>query len=317
MVTCYNLNTGEPVWRHSDSTRFWDSHAGAGPRSTPTLCNGRVYTLGATGILNVLDARNGSLIWSRDAASENAVKVLAWGFTGSPLVVGDVVIISLSGKLAAYDTASGKPRWSFPDGGNSYSSPHLVTIDGVSQVLHISKAATLSVEPASGKQLWKYPWMIDERILQPALINGGDLLLAGEGYGMRRINVSHDQGRWSVKETWTSDEMRLNFNDFIIHKGHAYGFDGPSIACIDIKTGKRKWKGNPYRGWLLLLADQDLLLVLSEKGKLALVEATPDHFKELAQFPAIEGRTWNHPALAGNVLLVRNGLEMAAFRLPN
>ena len=315
MVTCYNLNTGEPVWRHSDSTRFWDSHAGAGPRSTPTLKNGRVYTLGATGLLNVLNATNGSVIWSRNAAADNGVKVLTWGFTGSQLVVGDVVVISLSGKLAAYDTASGKPRWSFPDGGNSYSSPHLVTIDGVLQVLHVSRAATISVEPAGGKQLWKYPWVIDERILQPALINGGDLLLAGEGYGIRRIKVSQHQGRWTVKEIWTSEDMKLNFNDFIIHQGYAYGFDGPSITCIDIKDGKRKWKGNPYRGWLLLLADQDLLLVLTEKGKLALVEAKPGKFKELAIVPAIEGKTWNHPALAGNVLLVRNSLEMAAFRL--
>ena len=315
IVTCYNLNTGSPVWRHSDSARFWDSHAGAGPRSTPTLSHGRVYTLGGTGILNVLDARNGSLIWSRNAASENAVKVLTWGFTGSPLVVGDVVVISLSGKLVAYDTVNGKLRWSFPDGGNSYSSPHLVTIDGVQQILHISKSGTLSVDPASGKQLWKYPWLIDERILQPALINGGDLLLAGEGFGIRRIKVSHDLGRWTVKATWTSEEMKLNFNDFIIHQGYAYGFDGPSITCIDIQDGKRKWKGNPYRGWLLLLADQDIFLVLTEKGKLALVEANPAKFKELASVPAIEGKTWNHPALAGNVLLVRNSQEMAAFRL--
>lgn len=317
MVTCYKLDTGEPVWMHGDSARFWDSHAGAGPRSTPTISNGRIYTLGATGILNVLDAQNGAVVWSRNAASDTGVKVLTWGFTGSPLVVGDVVIISLSGKLAAYNTANGNPLWSSTDGGNSYSSPHLVTIDGVVQVLMMSKSGALSVEPASGKQLWNYAWPIMDRILQPAVISGGDLLFDGESNGIRRVKVSHNQSGWAVKEGWTSDEMKLNFNDISIHKEYAYGFDGPSLACIDIATGKRMWKGSPYRGWLLLLADQDLLIVLTEKGDLSLVDAKPDKFNELARIPAIKGRTWNHPALAGDVLLVRNAEEMAAFRLPN
>jgi outer membrane protein assembly factor BamB len=315
VVSCYNLTTGKPVWQHSDKARFYDSHAGAGPRSTPTLDGGRVYTLGGTGILNALNAVDGTKIWTRDAATENDVKVLGWGFTGSPLVIGDVVIISLSGKLAAYDKENGKPLWNCPDGGNSYSSPHLVNIDGDLQVILMSKTGALSVEPTSGKQLWKYDWPIMDRILQPAVISGGDLLFAGESNGVRRVKVTHDKGEWEAKEVWTSGELKLNFNDICIHNSYAYGFDGPNIACIDLKDGKRIWKGAPYRGWLLLLADQDLLIVLTEKGDLALVDAKPEGFKELAKIPAIKGRTWNHPALAGDVLLVRNDKEMAAFRL--
>jgi outer membrane protein assembly factor BamB len=315
VVSCYNLTTGEPVWKHSDKARFYDSHAGAGPRSTPTLAGDRVYTLGGTGILNALNASDGSVIWSRNAATENSVVALTWGFTGSPLVIGDVVIISLSGKLAAYDKENGNPLWNCPDGGNSYSSPHLVTIDGVPQVILMSKTGALCVEPSSGKQLWKYDWLIMDRILQPAVISGGDILFANESTGVRRVKVTHDQGEWLAKEVWTSEEMKLNFNDICIHNGYAYGFDGPNIACIDLKDGKRMWKGAPYRGWLLLLADQDLLIVLTEKGDLALVDAKPDQFRELTKIPAIKGRTWNHPALADDVLLVRNAEEMAAFRL--
>ena len=314
-VSCFNLTTGNPVWKHHDKVRFYDSHAGAGPRATPTLADGRVFTLGATGIVNALDAGTGSIIWSRDAASETGLKVLTWGFTGSPVVVNDVVIISLSGKLAAYDTESGKPLWYGPDGGDSYSSPHLVSIGGVSQVLLMSQSGALSVEPVTGTQLWKYSWPMESRILQPAVIAGGDLLLAGEATGVERVNVVHKEGKWTVKEHWKSTEMKLNFNDFIIHKGYAYGFDGARIACMDIKDGKCKWKGDRYRGWLLLLADQNLLLVLTEKGELALVNATPLQFSELARIPAITGKTWNHPALAGNILLIRNSQEMVAFRL--
>ena len=132
-----------------------------------------------------------------------------------------------------------------------------------------------------------------------------------------RVAVARGPGGWTTREVWTTNGLKPYFNDFVIHKGHAFGFDGSRLACVDLKDGKRKWKNGHYgAGQLVLLPDQDLLLVVSEKGELALAGATPEQFTELARFPAIEGKTWNHPVLAGDVLLVRNGEEMAAFRLP-
>ncbi|MCP4450054.1 MAG: PQQ-binding-like beta-propeller repeat protein, partial [Planctomycetes bacterium] len=151
IVACYNMNTGKLVWRHSDKARFWDSHAGAGPRSTPTLSNGLVYTLGATGILNVLDAGDGSVVWSRNVVSDADVKHSGWGYTGSPLVVDDVVIVAVVGKLVAYDLATGDPSWFGPNGGDGYSSPHQLTIDGAAQILLVTKAGAASLAPADGK----------------------------------------------------------------------------------------------------------------------------------------------------------------------
>ena len=147
-----SVTTGEPVWRHRDAARFWESNGGAGPRGTPTLSNGRVYTFGATGILNALDAGNGAVVWSRNAATDTGAKVPGWGFASSPLVVDDVVIVAASGALVAYDVATGNPRWFGPTGGGGYSSPHLVTIDGVAQVLLLSGAGATSVAPADGKR---------------------------------------------------------------------------------------------------------------------------------------------------------------------
>ena len=315
IVACYNVTTGEPVWRHRDAARFWDSHAGAGPRGTPTLRDGRAYTLGATGILNALEAGNGAVVWSRNAADDVDAKLPGWGFTSSPLVLDDLVVVAVVGRLVAYDLATGDPRWTGPDGGPGYSSPHLLTVDGVAQILLMSKVGATSLAPADGTVLWQHPWP-EERIVQPALAADGDLLLsAGAGKGVRRVGLASGPGGWTTKERWTSTRLKPNFNDFVVHEGHAYGFNGPRLACIDLADGRRKWQEGRYGGQIILLADQGLLLVLSEKGELALVEAAPDQFAELARFPAIEGKTWNHPVLVGDILVVRNSQEMAAFRL--
>jgi outer membrane protein assembly factor BamB len=320
IVSAYDMKTGTPVWKHRDAARFWESNAGAGPRATPTLHNGRVYTLGGTGILNALDARDGSGVWTRNVVTDTGATIPDWGIASSPLVVGDVVVAAAAGSLAAYDLSTGKPRWFGPKNGWGYSSPQLMTIDGVAQIVLIHGPGVIGVSPSDGAVLWKHEWPGDS-IVQPAIVDGADLLIAsGSGLasntGMLRINVAHADGAWSVKQRWTSMALKPYFNDFVVHREHAYGFDGGILAAIDVADGTRKWKGGRYgHGQLVLLPEQNLLLVLAEDGELALVSAMPDKFMEIARIRAIEGKTWNHPVLAGDVLLVRNGEEMAAFRL--
>jgi outer membrane protein assembly factor BamB len=206
------------------------------------------------------------------------------------------------------------------EGGVSYSSPQLLTIGGVAQIVFSNSAGAAGFAPADGKVLWNHPWE-GSTILQPALTADGGVLVTTSdmsgGVGVRRLTVGNRSAGWTAEEVWTSRGLKPYFNDIVVHEGHAFGFDGGILSCIDLKDGTRKWKGGRYgHGQLLLLADQDLLLVLSEEGELALVAATAGQFTEIARHPALEGKTWNHLVLVRDLLLVRNGEQMVAFRLP-
>jgi len=318
LVSCYRVSTGEPVWGHRDAVRFWESNAGAGPRATPTLHEGRLYALGATGILNALDATTGALRWSRHVATEIGQDLPVWGFSGSPQIFGDVVVVAMAGTLVAYDIATGAHRWTGPRSGSGYSSPHRVVLDGVEQVVLLGGPGALGVAPSDGTVLWTQVW--ESSIVQPAVTDDGDILINAVvptgGLGIRRLGVTRANNTWTLEERWTSIGLKPYFNDFVVHKGHAYGFDGSILSAIDLRDGRRVWKGGRFgNGQMVLLAQQDLLLVISEEGELALVSATPDAFTEVSRFPALDGKTWNHPVVIGDLLLVRNGQEMAAFRL--
>lgn len=323
VVACHRIDTGEPVWSHRDPARFWESNAGAGPRATPALAHGRVYALGATGILNALDSRTGTRVWSCSPAADTGSKRPEWGFSGSPCVLDDLVVVATAGRLAAYDASTGRLRWLGPEGrGSGYSSPHAATLGGQLQVLLVSGKGITAVRPSDGSVLWQHDWPGDA-ITQPAVTSDGDVLLGsgsgigGSSTGLRRLAVESKAAGWTVRERWTSRQLRPYFNDFVVHEGHAYGFDGGLLACVALADGRRSWKDGRFgSGQMVLLPGQGLLMVISERGEVALVAASPEGFRELGRIPAVAGKTWNHPALAGDVLLVRNAEEMAALRLP-
>jgi len=231
-----------------------------------------------------------------------------------------MVITAASGRLVAYDINTGTPKWTRVTGGGGYSSPHLATIDGVEQILLQVGGGVASVG-LDGTLLWVDKGLDGAAMLQPIVLGDGGLLVASGdmmgGTGVRRLQVARNaDGTWKIEERYTSRGLKPYFNDYVVHKGYAFGFDGTILSAINIENGERVWKGGRYgAGQLLLLPDQDLLLVVSEEGDLALVSALPDKHTEVAKFKALEGKTWNHPVLIGDLLLVRNGEEMAAFRL--
>lgn len=318
-VLCLSAKTGEEVWVHTDETRFWESMAGAGPRATPTFHDGRIYAVGANGLLNCLDAASGERLWKADLRSDGEARLPEWGFAGSPLIVGETVIAYAGGGqdrgLIAYDRSQGELRWKAGSGTHSYSSPQLVSFHDTPQVLMLTERGLFSVAPDSGQQLWNHDWIIEmNRSVQPNVYQTHVFLGTGFGKGTRSLAVTQDADGWEATENWTSNRLKPYFNDFVTHEDHLYGFDGNVFACVEIASGERRWKRGRYgNGQVLLLADQGLLLILSEKGEVVLVSATSEKHQELARFPAIQGKTWNHPVLAHGRLFVRNAEEAACF----
>lgn len=321
-VTCYSAVTGDEVWSHDDAERFDEPIAGPGPRATPTFADGRLYTFGARGRLNCLSPSTGAVIWTHDVAADSGAALPMWGFSASPLVWhGLVTVISgADGKaVMAYDAATGQPRWSTGDGW-SYASTQVSTIDGVEQLLAVSNNGLLSLNPETGAHLWEHSFVMpgsSNRIVQPAVITQNDVLLgAAFGVGTRKIHVTHDASGWHTQSLWTSRSLKPYYNDMVSYQGNIYGFDGDHLTCVNPDDGSRRWRQDGYgNGQVLLLADQGVLLVLSEHGEAALVQARPDGFNELGKFQALDAKTWNHPVIASGKLFVRNGEEIACYDL--
>lgn len=320
-IVCYDAESGIEVWSHAESVRFDEPMAGPGPRATPTIHESRVYALGATGILNCLDALTGKPIWRREILTDAKAKNIDWAMAGSPLVIDGMVIVNPGGPnqqgVVAYDHLTGSPIWSGGSDQASYTAPTWVTILGVPQVVIFDGIGVAGHSPASGKQLWKFEWSNGPKVnaAEPALI-GDDSLLIGSGYdrGGALIKLSRQGDTWSANSAWTAKQLRLKFNAPVIRDGYAYGLDERVMICVDVSNGKTQWRNGRY-GYGQLLRCDDEIVVQAESGDVAVVKATPDRYEEIAKFPLLSSKTWNHPVICRDLLFVRNGEEAACFRL--
>jgi outer membrane protein assembly factor BamB len=320
-VVCYDTDSGAQIWNHEDAVRFQDQVAGPGPRATPTFANGRIYALGAKGILNCLVAVSGEKIWSRDIKEDSGAKEPMWGFSSSPLVISGSVIVyggGASKNLLAYDAETGKPAWKAVAGTSSYSSPQAATLAGKSQVLMLSDGGLMGFDPENGDMLWEYGKLPGAPLApQPHVVGEGQVVVSSiSGQGLSTVELTCGNNKWEPKEQWASNSMKPEFPDFVVHQGFAYGFDGAIFCCADLASGERKWKGGRYgRGQVVLLAEQGLLLVMSERGEIVLLSATPDKHQELGRFQALNGKSWSHPVVVRNRLFARNAEEIACYEL--
>jgi outer membrane protein assembly factor BamB len=314
------------------------SFGGVGPRATPTLHNGRVFAVGATGILNALELATGRHLWSKDIREDNDAENVFWGTACSPLIVDDLVVVSAGGgegkSLVGYRQVDGGRAWSGGDDFSSYASPSLATLCGFRQVLIVNEDWVAGHDAGNGRVLWRFKWpgKTDQNAnTSQAHVVDGDRVFISKGYtqgaglfqfdadGLQKAREAgevYEPTRIWDKETIKRAVLKTKHSNVCFRLEYVYGLDEDLLQCVELATGKQQWKRGRYGQGQLLLVD-DLLLVTAEDGRVALVEANPEKHVELGSFQAIEGEPcWNCPALAGPYLLVRNKYEAACYKLP-
>jgi len=329
-AVAYDVETGSEVWRHEEPAQFSNPIAGPGPRTTPSIARERVYTFGATGLLWALDRRTGELVWRRDVVAEHGAAIPEHGKTSSPLLVdaadGSLVVVSAGGtsgrSLAAYRQDDGTLVWTGGNDRSGYASPILATLDGERQIVSFNAASVTGHAIDSGRLLWSFPWSGEWPNVAPPLQIGPDSVVVSTGYGIgiSRLDVERTAGGgWLVSEAWHTPRLKAKFTNLVFHQGSIYGLDEGVLVCLDPETGERRWRAGRYGHGNVLLADE-LLFVQTERGEIRMIEPSPQELLELGQFLALEGKTWNHFAIARPgeqaLLAVRNDREMALWRLP-
>ncbi len=318
-VIAFDSATGKNLWRTQIDSEYFNGQ-GNGPRSTPSVEGNWLYAVGANGKLVALSTSNGKMIWSHDLVKEFASEIPSWGASTSPLIEGDLVLVNVGGKsgyaLVAFNKKDGSVVWKAFTDRQGYSSPIAATIGGVRQIILFSGTSLVSVS-VQGKVYWKYPWRTsyDANIATPLFIPPDKIFIStGYDVGAAVLKITVADGTPDFKEIWKSKVMQNHFNSSVHHQGHIYGFDNAILKCIDPNNGTEKWKVSGFGKGSLILADENLI-VLGDAGQLAMVEATPTAYKEIAKVPAMRGKTWTMPALADGKLYLRSQKEIAVYDL--
>jgi len=334
VVTAYELASGELLWSAAHPTRFDHFLGGLGPRSTPLVHRGRVYTLGAGGRFACHDGATGEVLWEHDllelygVTEEEELRNILYGRSNSALAVEGMVVVPAGGDpdgrmagLVAFDGESGELVWESPPRQVSFSSPTRATLAGIDQIVVVNEDTATGHDVGDGSILWEVDWpgktAADACVSQPTIVSENRLLLSkGYGLGSVMLEIRQDGDALVATEIWRNRRsLRTKLTSPVIHGGHAYALSDERLQCVDLATGERVWREGKYGHGQILIAE-DLLILVSEEGELAIVEATPDEpGRVLARLPVLEGKCWNTLALYGATLVLRSDVEAVAVQV--
>ena len=320
LLVAFDATDGNELWRLRTDAKRRDSF-GDGPRSTPTVNQNRVYAVSALGHLWCADRHSGEVIWDRDLRKEFGAVVPTWGVSASPIVFQDLLLFNVGGRaghsLMAFDKKNGEVRWQTATGIPGYSLPLTVEVAGMEQSIFFTGTELIAVEPKTGNDLWQLSWKTayDVNAAAPVWVPP-DRLFISSGYdtGAALLQIKNQEGAIKIEELWRSREMKNQFSSSIYHDGHLYGFDNEHFKCIGADDGVTRWRKTGLGHGSLLYADGHLV-VLSDGGRLAIVEAAPDRYREKASAQISRGKHWTAPTLQRGRLLVRNQKKLMAFKL--
>ena len=327
-ILCFDAVTGEQYWSRDYPVDYSDVSYDNGPRTTPTVFQGRVYTLGALGDLLCLNAANGETVWSRDLAAEFDARIPIWGLSASPIVFDQLLIVHAGGEpdacFIAFDLTTGVHRWtSLPDAAG-YATPIVIHRDGARQLVAWTPSNVRGLDPATGKLLWTVPFKVNygTSIAGPIFQEG--LVLVSSYYdGTQAIRLGTSPGQAEV--VWHDRRnLRGLMTQPLYRSGYAFLLDKRhGLTCLELATGKKIWdddnrmtpKGRNPQATMVWLGDEDRAIVLNSDGDLILVRLNPRGYQEQSRTNII-GRTWAHPAYAGNCVYARSDTEIVCVLLP-
>lgn len=329
-LAAYDAKTGEQRWEKSYDREAYTPPFGKGPRGTPAVAGGKVFTLGSTGVLAAWDAKTGAILWKVDTLKEFKVKNLFFGVSTSPTVVGDAVVVMVGGKghgIVGFDVADGKVKWQATDDAASYSTP-LVYGEGNKAMVFLTGANLVGLN-AKGEKQWVYPFkdLLNESSTAP--VRAGDLIIGSSvtaGTVALKLNRFREEaGDVKPERVWKKDKLTCYFSTPVVVGKYLYMVNGAAtltnptvtLRCVEAATGEVKWE-KPSVGRYhaaLIRTGNDKLLMLDDNGSLSLLEATEKEYKELAK-SKVCGVTWAHPALVGGVVYLRDEKNLIAIELP-
>jgi len=307
-VFCFDAATGKEVWKHTYAADLGDKYYEGGTSATPTLEAGKAYHLSRWGNLMCFDAATGKIVWEKNIQEETEADIPDWGFAGSPLAHGDLLILNVGKAGTAVEKATGKLVWKSDTNNAGYCTPYPITVNGREQVVLSSGRAYKGVDPASGKELWEHAWTTSYGVNAADPVLSGTKLFVSSGYnkGCALLELASAE----PQELWRNRLMKNQFNSSVLIEGHLYGIDGDEnktavLKCLEFETGTEKW-AEPSTGFGALMAADGKLIIITAKGELVIAKASAEKFEVISRNQVLEGRCWSAPVLANGKLYVRN-----------